>query len=122
MNSSFNLLLEDVLELINIVREEHSTIVYTRVLKIKEEVVQSLKTLVGGILLSMANHVMILKLYAETAQLVSVLSPAQYVRIVKRIASITRISGKFVGPPLLRRRGYFYFLYVFLLLLLLPPK
>ena len=109
MNSSFNLLLEDVLELINIVREEHSTIVYTRVLKIKE-VVQSLKTLVGGILLSMANHVMILKLYAETAQLVSVLSPAQYVRIVKRIASITRISGKFVGPPLLRRRGYFYFL------------
>ena len=67
-------LVEDVFELLKIVSEENSAKVYNTVLGTKEEAVRSVKTLVGGM----------------------VLSPNNYFRIVKLSAKIAKLSGQFV--------------------------
>ena len=89
-------LIIEIFELIEMVAEENSSMVYNRLLKTKEEALISLKTLVGGLLLSPSNHFMILKVYARLAMLVSVLKPAHYVRIITIFAKLTKISGKIV--------------------------
>ena len=87
---------EDIYELIKITTEENSTKAYNLVLDTKDEALRSVKTLVGGILLSPANHLRIVKLTMKTAKMVSLISPASYIRIAKLYASIAKISGKFV--------------------------
>ena len=89
-------LIIEIFELIEMVAEENSSMVYNRLLKTKEEALISLKTWVGGLLLSPSNHLMILKVYARLAMLVSVLKPAHYLRIITIFAKLTKISGKIV--------------------------
>ena len=67
-------LVEDIFELVKIVSEENSAKVYNIVLGTKEEAVRSVKTMVGGM----------------------VLSPLNYFRILNISAKIARISGQFV--------------------------
>ena len=66
-------LVEDIYELFKIIREENSTKVYNKVLGTKDEALKAVKTLVGGM----------------------VLSPRNYLRIVKISYRITKVSGKF---------------------------
>ena len=67
-------LVEDIFEFVKIVSEENSTKAYNIVLGTKEEAVRTVKTLVGGM----------------------VLSPANYFKILNISAKIARVSGKFV--------------------------
>ena len=67
-------LVEDIFELVKIVSEENSAKAYNIVLGTKEEAVRSVKTMVGGM----------------------VLSPLNYFRILNISAKIARISGQFV--------------------------
>ena len=67
-------LVEDIFELVKIVSEENSAKAYNIVLGTKEEAVRTVKTMVGGM----------------------VLSPVNYFRILNISAKIARISGQFV--------------------------
>ena len=67
-------LVEDIFELVKIVGEENSAKAYNIVLGTKEEAVRTVKTMVGGM----------------------VLSPVNYFRILNIPAKIARISGQFV--------------------------
>ena len=67
-------LVEDIFELVKIVGEENSAKAYNIVLDTKEEAVRTVKTMVGGM----------------------VLSPVNYFRILNISAKIARISGQFV--------------------------
>ena len=67
-------LVEDIFELVKIVSEENSAKAYNIVLGTKEEAVRTVKTMVGGM----------------------VLSPANYFKILNISAKIARISGQFV--------------------------
>merc|ERR1711892_1170024 len=67
-------LVEDIFEVIKIIGEENSTKAYNIVLETKAEALRTVKAMMGGI----------------------VLSPANYLRIVKLSAKITKISAKFV--------------------------
>ena len=67
-------LVEDIFELVKIVSEENSAKAYNIVLGTKEEAVKTVKTMVGGM----------------------VLSPANYFKILNISAKIARISGQFV--------------------------
>ena len=67
-------LVEDIFELVKIVSEENSAKAYNIVLGTKEEAERTVKTMVGGM----------------------VLSPVNYFRILNISAKIARISGQFV--------------------------
>jgi hypothetical protein len=66
-------LVEDIYELFKIIREENSTKIYNKVLGTKDEALKAVKTLVGRM----------------------VLSPRNYLRIVKISYRIAKVSGKF---------------------------
>ena len=67
-------LVEDIFELVKIVSEENSAKAYNIVLGTKEEAVKTVKTMVGGM----------------------VLSPAHYFRILNISTKITRVLGIFM--------------------------
>ena len=67
-------LVEDIFELVKIVSEENSAKAYNIVLGTKEEAVRTVKTMVGGM----------------------VLSPANYFRILNISTKITRVLGIFM--------------------------
>ena len=55
-------LVEDIFELVKIVSEENSAKAYNIVLGTKEEAVRTVKTMVGGMILSPANYFRILNI------------------------------------------------------------
>merc|ERR1712098_742062 len=67
-------LFEDVLELVRIVKEENYNMAYTTIVETKEDVVRTVKTLVGEM----------------------VLTPTNYVTMVDLATKIGNISGKFL--------------------------
>ena len=62
-------LVEDIFELVKIVSEENSTKAYNIVLGTKEEAVRTVKTLVGGMILSPVNYFRFLKISAKLAKI-----------------------------------------------------
>ena len=84
---------EDIYELIKITTEENSAKAFNIVLERKEDALRAVKALVGGILLSPANHVRALKLYLK---IVKILPLSHYLRIVKLYGTVAKISGRFL--------------------------
>ena len=62
-------LAEDIFELVKIVSEENSAKAYNIVLGTKEEAVQTVKTMVGGMILSPVNYFRFLKISAKLAKI-----------------------------------------------------
>ena len=87
------LLKEDIYELIKITTEEKSAKAFNIVLERKEDALRSVKALVGGILLSPANHVRALKLYLKIVKIVPL---SHYLRIAKLYGTVAKISGRSV--------------------------
>ena len=74
-------LIEDIYELFKIISQESSTKVYNTVLGTKDEASRAGKTLVGGLVLSPSNYLKIVRVSA---------------RIAKVSGKFAKVSGKFV--------------------------
>ena len=75
-------LIEDIYELFKIISQESSTKVYNTVLGTKVETLRAVKTVVGGMVLSPSNYLKIVKVSA---------------RIAKVSEKVSKMSGKFVN-------------------------
>ena len=65
-------LVEDIFELVKIVSEENSAKAYNIVLGTKEEAVRTVKTMVGGMILSPANYFRILNISTKITRVLGI--------------------------------------------------